>query len=226
MPSGYDPVADEGLRFFGAMTASITHEIKNILSVVNETAGLLTDLSALARQGRPLDLQRVDALAGKVLVQVERANQVVRRLNRFSHSIDTPLGEIELGDLLVFVKAMSDRLAAMQGLTLAVDTDKEPVKITSSPFLLQNLLWLCLETAMKAAGKAATVTLSASSDSNTATLCFSGLEALGQISPERFFSHREKALSALLHADIVSDPDNGRLCVCLPRHLDAASGWV
>ena len=32
-----------GLQFFGKMTASISHEIKNVMAIINESAGLLDD---------------------------------------------------------------------------------------------------------------------------------------------------------------------------------------
>ena len=35
----------EGLRFFGKVNASISHEIRNALAVINENAGLIKDLT-------------------------------------------------------------------------------------------------------------------------------------------------------------------------------------
>ena len=36
-------IAREGFQFFGKMSASISHEIKNALAIINENAGLLED---------------------------------------------------------------------------------------------------------------------------------------------------------------------------------------
>ena len=33
-----------GIQFFGKMAASISHEIKNVLAIINENAGLLEDI--------------------------------------------------------------------------------------------------------------------------------------------------------------------------------------
>ena len=46
---------DKGLRFFGKITASVTHEIKNALATINENAGLMTDYIEMAARGRPLE---------------------------------------------------------------------------------------------------------------------------------------------------------------------------
>ena len=39
---------NEDLTFFGKVNASISHELKNILAIISETAGLLGDLVHLA----------------------------------------------------------------------------------------------------------------------------------------------------------------------------------
>ena len=45
---GYDSLA-----FFGKVSASISHELKNVMAIISETAGLLGDLSAMARGVQP-----------------------------------------------------------------------------------------------------------------------------------------------------------------------------
>ena len=55
-----------GLSFFGAMTASISHEIKNRMAVINEQAGLLEDLVLMSKKGKALEAERLLQLAGKV----------------------------------------------------------------------------------------------------------------------------------------------------------------
>jgi hypothetical protein len=46
MSAKLEIVAETGLQFFGKMTASISHEIKNVLAIINENAGLLEDRDA------------------------------------------------------------------------------------------------------------------------------------------------------------------------------------
>ena len=42
-----DSKEEAGLRFFGMMTASVSHEIKNVLAIINENAGLMSDLTQM-----------------------------------------------------------------------------------------------------------------------------------------------------------------------------------
>ena len=48
MGAKLETAAETGLQFFGKMTASISHEIKNVLAIINENAGLLEDLALLS----------------------------------------------------------------------------------------------------------------------------------------------------------------------------------
>jgi len=57
--SRMDINGENALKFFGKMTASISHELKNVLAIINENAGLLEDLCAMAEKGRPVDPVRI-----------------------------------------------------------------------------------------------------------------------------------------------------------------------
>ena len=63
--------AEIGLQFFGKMTASISHEIKNVLAIINENAGLLEDLALLAGRGAAIDPQRLTNMSQAVMKQVK-----------------------------------------------------------------------------------------------------------------------------------------------------------
>ena len=75
-------VAIGGVRFFGKMTASATHELKNTLAIINENAGLLEDLSMIAQSGNSLSSERVHDISKRVSRQVKRADVILKRLNR------------------------------------------------------------------------------------------------------------------------------------------------
>ena len=144
MSLAWDIMATEGLQFFGKMTASISHEIKNTLAIMNENAGLLEDLSILAEKGRPLDLERVKRIAGQVANR-SSGPTTCKRMNRFAHSTDDMTKGIGLGDTLDFVVAVSSRLAAMRGVQLESIPPAQEVTIITLPFFLENLLWPCLD---------------------------------------------------------------------------------
>ena len=51
MTSASDGIGRLQLRYFGQVSASISHELKNVLAILNENAGLLQDYAAMAEQG-------------------------------------------------------------------------------------------------------------------------------------------------------------------------------
>ena len=88
MSSKSDIISETGLQFFGKVSASISHEIKNVLAIMNENAGLLEDYTRMLENGKPINTERFKTLAGKVLKQIQRADGIVKRLNRFAHSVE------------------------------------------------------------------------------------------------------------------------------------------
>ena len=62
MDNDWDFTADEGFGFMGRVNAGISHEMKNIMATISETAGLMEDWVDLAAKGRPLDMGRVEKL--------------------------------------------------------------------------------------------------------------------------------------------------------------------
>jgi hypothetical protein len=50
MSWNWELLGETGLQFFGKMSASISHEIKNVMAIINENAGLLEDLTVDERK--------------------------------------------------------------------------------------------------------------------------------------------------------------------------------
>jgi len=145
-----DSLADSSLRFFGEMTAANAHEIKNALAVINENAGLLEDLVALADNGASLDRDRLMKLAGTIKHQVTRADHIAKSSNRFSHSVDRGHQAADLRKALSLIADMATRYANLRDVELDLVLDTVSVILPVKPFTLLHLLWICLHDAIKA----------------------------------------------------------------------------
>ena len=75
-------ITETGLQFFGRISASISHELKNVLAIVNENAGLLEDLTLMADRGQPIDPARLKIMAATVQKQIGRADEILKKMNR------------------------------------------------------------------------------------------------------------------------------------------------
>lgn len=133
-----------GLSFFGTMTASISHEVKNCLAIINENAGLLDDLLMLAERGRPLSAERLKQIAGNMQKQTERANGIVGRLNRFAHSAKHPVTKTTSQELCEFSVSLVERLANLKKAEVSCPPGKN-LEIHIRPFVFFNLLWAIFE---------------------------------------------------------------------------------
>jgi len=129
----------EGLQFFGRVSASVSHEIKNVFAVINEAAGLIEDFTLMAEKGMPLDPERLKKAANAIQGQVRRGDGIVKNMNAFSHSIDEPVRETDLVRTLDLTVALATRLADMRQVKLSIG-DVEPASLVGNQFELMRLL--------------------------------------------------------------------------------------
>jgi len=208
------------LQFFGKMNASISHEVKNVLAIINENAGLLEDFTLMVEKGMAIDPERLKAMAGKIRHQVQRADRIIRNMNEFAHSVDETRRKVDLGEVVAFMAALSERLATMKGVALEVTPPSRPIAITTNPFLIENIIWRCLDFAMAVAGPGKTVVLTADSGDQGASI-FSQLKGLSDVSPRlQFPENVENALVELLGAQIVINEGMGEIVLGLPEAIE------
>ena len=193
---------ETGLQFFGKMTASITHEIKNALAIINENAGLLEDLAHMAGRGAAIEPQRLTKMSQAVMKQVGRADAIVKNMNRLAHSVDESEKTIDLNNMLELLVALSTRLATMNGVALQLDLADGPVQLRTAPFFLLNLLWLCLNFAMDAAGGDKRIEMVTQKTEDATAVTFRGLGGLSGAAPKPFPAAPEKDLCERLGAEL------------------------
>jgi C4-dicarboxylate-specific signal transduction histidine kinase len=211
MSWNWELLGETGLQFFGKMSASISHEIKNVMAIINEHAGLLEDLTVMAEKGMPIDPERLKTQAGRIMKQIRRGDDIVKGMNRFAHSVDDPLRQADLNDTLGLMATLSGRFASMRGVTLELEPPSTQVAIITNPFFLQNVIWLCLDFAMGCSGSGKTVALKAERIEKGARIRFSKLQGLSTGETESFPEERVKALLQALNADLVMDREQGEL---------------
>jgi len=215
-----DTIGEQGLKFFGKIAATISHEINNALAIINENAGLLQDFTLMADKGIPLDPKRLNSLAGKVIQQIRRAEGIVKNMNRFAHSVDESSKSVNLSDIVEFVVALSGRFASMRGVTLEPKPTAVPVMIITNLFFLENLIWLCLDFAMDAAGEGNTIDIISEKTENGAQVRFMRFGNLAKAPLDKFPAERETALLNALKADFVADVGAGEFIITLPQNID------
>jgi C4-dicarboxylate-specific signal transduction histidine kinase len=215
-----DIIAETGLQFFGRISASISHEIKNVLAIVNENAGLLEDLTLMADRGKPIDPARLKLMAATVKKQIGRADGIIQNMNRFAHSIDQPIKTVELNPTLELTIALTARFAAMRGVRVDLQLPANQPVIPTAPFFLINLLCLCLDFAMSASGDEKRIELVAQETADSVQIRFRRLAGLTESLRAAFPSAREKSLLTVLGAALTTDAQREEVVLQLPKRID------
>lgn len=207
----------QGLQFFGRISAAVSHDLKNVLSIINEKTGLLEDFCMMANRGGTVDLDRIDAIAGQVKMQVTRADQIIRRFNQFAHSTDHPVAATDIGDTATSLVALAQRLLAHLEVSVAVQPVDPPVTITTRPLLVQELIWAGLEWAASHRGQSREISAAVCAAPHGATVKIGPVDGLPEDGLDDGFLAATSPLREALQADLAAEPASG----CLLIHLTA-----
>ncbi|WP_320176347.1 sensor histidine kinase [Maridesulfovibrio sp.] len=164
----------DGLCFFGQISAAISHDLKNVLAIINEDAGLLQDFSLMAAQGMELDPQRLIKLAEKIQGQVKRGDGIIKNMNRFAHSVDLPVCDVDFRELTELVISLLTRIASRKCVTITLK-EGEQVNGKGDPFTIQMLMAKALEYSMDSAGRDGELGIEVSSAGGVKAVAISGL---------------------------------------------------
>ena len=170
-----EDVGQEELHYFGKVSASISHELKNVLAILNENAGLLQDFAAMAEQGQPLDPERIRRLAATMLEQIQRGDVILKRMNRFAHSADENRATVNLNELIAMVVELFQRTAVSRGVKVDVKTSAAAMTIKTDPFALETLLGSLLYQVTENAADIGSLRLELESVGDKSQIKFSGL---------------------------------------------------
>jgi C4-dicarboxylate-specific signal transduction histidine kinase len=133
-------VESRELAFFGKIAAGVTHELKNVLAIINESNGLMSDLIAMSKNMPFPHLDRFQRSITKIEQQVRRGVDLTGKFNRFSHSMDNPVVSVDLNEIVELTVALAQRFARLKRVELIHSVCSKPVMVLTNPFRLQMAL--------------------------------------------------------------------------------------
>ena len=151
---------ESGLAFAGRVTASVTHELNNVLSTVSELSGLLEDIAAAGSLSGALAQERLARIATGLTAQVKRGAAIVKRLNRFAHGADDAIQSVDVAGLIELIAGLADPLIRRHEVTLETAIDGAPPVIETNTFVLEQLLYLWIDLAASASDRTQPITVS------------------------------------------------------------------
>ena len=154
-------VQSESLAFFGRVNASISHELKNIMAIISETSGLMGDLCEIAEDGGQYDPKTFKNLSASITEEIQRGFVTIKQMNRFAHSMDSFFADVKIVDLVELMLSLSSFVSYSSNVSLTLPKDKS-LTISSSPFLLELLIYEALIFGYKRNGKRKDIAVSVS----------------------------------------------------------------
>jgi C4-dicarboxylate-specific signal transduction histidine kinase len=208
LPNG-SATGSNGLTFFGTITASVTHELNNVMGIIEQTVGLLDDLVAGAQSGRPIENEKLLEISGKIARQVDRGAAIIKRLNYFAHTVDEPVRTVELEVLLRNLVDLSQRFATLKNTRLEGEFEQES-SVRTNPFVLEQAVFICIRTAIDQAQKGDILTVSFVNDNNDTIITVRG-PAMAESEELRERLETARSLMNRLHGtlDFVMEDNRG-----------------
>jgi C4-dicarboxylate-specific signal transduction histidine kinase len=133
------------VAFFGRITAAFTHDMKNVLAIIKESAGLMGDLLSLIESSTFPHKERFVRSLTMIETQTTRGVELSNRLNRFAHSPDEAVAVVELNEILGQIIYLAERFARLKRVTLSLNPHGQDVPVVVSPVRLQMAVFGCLE---------------------------------------------------------------------------------
>ena len=138
--------ANTDIRFFSLVTSSVTHELNNVLSIINQTGGLLEDQLYGASQGKEILPEKLERIAELIEQQTLRGIDIIKRLNYFSHTCDSPEALFDVRELIDVIVNLSQRYADLSKMKLHLSFKNSDALTTyNNPLKTQQIIFLTLK---------------------------------------------------------------------------------
>jgi C4-dicarboxylate-specific signal transduction histidine kinase len=131
--------------FMGRMTARMTHEMRNILAILKESAGLMTDILSLEEGGARPHRDKLERALSRIHDQIPRGVALLDHFNRLAHSMDQPRTQLEIGEFLEHIAAITRCFTRLKMVELKTSPAAESISIMTDPFRLHWILFSCIE---------------------------------------------------------------------------------
>ena len=210
-----DLLGQSGIAYFGRTTASVSHELKNALAIIKENAGLIEDYLLMAEKGMPIAPEKFKMITGRIGVQTQRADKLIKDMNRFAHSSDNHCTSTDLNELAGLFVALSHREAAMRQVELALSSSKSPAMVTTSPFLLLTLMGRCFTFCLGAATPKSRLLIESKQSENSKEICIGPFSNVSALTGDTFPGEQETELLNTLKASFMIDESCGTVIIGL-----------
>ena len=165
-------LCEKQVESYGRLLAGFSHEMKNHLGIIRESAGLAADLIEMNKnQMDPVFAERLGKTTETIEKRIVIMAMMFKHLSSFAHRSDTPLSNFPVYDLLEDEFIFLERFARMKEVHLELKKE-EDVQLTSSPALLHHIIFRIFSICLGKLSAGDTLTLAASPCEQGAQIAF------------------------------------------------------
>ncbi|MBU1318787.1 MAG: hypothetical protein KKG33_14745 [candidate division Zixibacteria bacterium] len=134
----------QSLAFCGKITASVTHELNNVLGTIDQVNGLIEDLIEFGTTDPEALSDKLRLVSDKITKQIERGSRLIDRLNAFAHMSDHGIGACDVKVLVENVTVLAQRLTGLRKVGLQASLPDDDVTIVTSPFHFAQMYFVVI----------------------------------------------------------------------------------
>lgn len=131
--------------FISKVISHTTHEFKNHLAIINESAGLMGDLLSMEKGAGIANLERYQKIIKSINDRVAMSAEVTLKLNHFGHRMDFPLSSFNVNEVLEEELKLLGRYAEQKQVELSTDFEPEIPSIYNHTSIFQYMVFTCFE---------------------------------------------------------------------------------
>lgn len=144
-----DLLLRSGLAFNGRITASVTHELNNVIGTIMQVVGLIEDL-AMTEEVKQANLSdKMLSVVDRIERQADRGTTLIKQLNAFAHLGDEDRAECHLGEMLTNLANLSERLIGLKKVSLKRSRLDRNIVVITSPIQLAQAVFGSLQAALQ-----------------------------------------------------------------------------
>lgn len=189
------------VAFFGKITAGITHEIKNVLAIIQESSGLMEDIIDVTENSTFPHKDKFITSLKRIRRQIQRGIDITSSLNRFAHSPDYYPESLNLNEITGQMVLLASRFARLKNVVLESRPSDPPLMIKSDPVSLKMAIFESVEILLNVIGPDGKITLSSRKIQSN---CVLGIgyehiekDYLAQISSNKYWASLQETMTQL-----------------------------